>query len=208
MEFNLLGLDDQGARYRANLSRYLQLFLADDRGALKTHVLRDGAKAWSANKFEFAIFSLARAHDWPAIVRIYDARPPDRRDLCAQLPNFAPFIAMALERQGRGAESARILGCVQRNLTRQLAMRFRSPDEAPGEPELWQASLLALRGDRRAFDWLDKAVARGWLGQYYSTNLVDWPQFDALRGEPRYAEIQRRIDVRIARERAEVLALR
>jgi TolB-like protein len=207
MEFNLLGLDDQEARYRANLSRYLQLFLADNRGALKTQVLGDGAKAWSANKFEFAIFSLARARDWPAIVRVYNVRPSGRKNLCAQLPNFAPFIAMALERQGRAPESARILGCVQQSLTRQLAMRFRSPDEAPGEPELWQASLLALRGDRRAFDWLDKAVARGWLGQYYSPNLGDWPQFEGLRGEPRYAEIQRRIDARMARERAETLKL-
>jgi TolB-like protein len=207
MELNLLGLDDQEARYRANLSRYLRLFLTDDRGALKTQVLRDGAKAWSANKFEFAIFSLARARDWPAIVRVYDVRPSDRRSLCAQLPNFAPFIAMALEREGRASEGARILDCVQRSLTRQLAMRFRSPDDAPGEPELWQASLLALRGDRRAFNWLDKAVARGWLGQYYSTSLGDWPQFDALRVEPRYAEIQRRIDARMARERAETLKL-
>ena len=114
---------------------------------------------------------------------------------------------MALERQGRGAEGAEILGCVQRSLTRQLAMRFRSPDNAPGELELWQASLLSLRGDRRAFDWLDKAIARGWLGQYYSTSLTDWPQFDSLRGDPRYAEIQRRIDARVAKERAETVAL-
>ena len=207
MQFNLLGLDDQEARYRASLSRYLQLFLADDRGALRAQVLRDGAKAWSANKFEFAIFSLARARDWPAIVQVYDARPPEWRDLCARLPNFAPFIAMALERQGRDAEGARLLGCVQHNLQRLLAMRFRSPDEAPGELEMWQGSLLALRGDAKAFDWLDKAVARGWLGQYYSSNLADWPQFDDLRDKPRYSAIQRRIDARLARERAETLAL-
>ena len=55
---------------------------------------------------------------------------------------------------------------------------------------------------------LDKALARGWVGQYYSPNLADWPQFDALRADPRYAAIQRRIDARIAKERAEVIALR
>lgn len=84
-------------------------------------------------------------------------------------------------------------------------MRFRSPDEAPGEPELWQASLLGLRSDSRALDWLDKAVQRHWIGQYYSSQLADWPQFDAFRGDPRYATIQKRIDATIAQERAEVV---
>jgi TolB-like protein len=208
MQFNLLGFDEQEARYRADLSPYLQLFLADNRGALRSRTLQDGAKAWSANKFEYAIFSLARARDWLAIIQTYDARPQDSRDLCVRTPNFAPFIAMALERQGRAAESAHILGCVQRNLTQQLATPYRSPDDAPGEPELWQASLFAMRGDGRAFDWLSKAVTRGWLGQYYSGSLSDWPQFDKLRGDPRYTEIQRRMDARIAKERAEVLTLR
>lgn len=207
MEFNFLGFDDQEARYRPSLSPYLQLFLADNRGALKARVVRDGAKAWSANKFEYAIFSLTRARDWSAIVQAYGMRPRDLHDLCVRPPNFAPFIAMALQSQGRRVESGHVLGCVQRSLTRQLAMRFRSPDDAPGHLEMWQASLLALRGDRRAFDWLDKAVARGWLGQYYSGSLSDWPQFDGLRSEPRYSEIQGRMDARIARERAKVLAV-
>ena len=203
----LLGLDEQAARYSPRVSRYFQLFVADDRGALKAQIMRDGARAWSANGLDSAVFSLARARDWPAIVRLYDVRPADHRDICMPLPRYALFIAMALRPQERGAEAAHILGCIQRSVNRQLAMSFRSPDDAPGEPELLQASLLALRGDRRAFDWLDKAVARGWLGQYYSTNLHDWPQFDALRDEPRYSEIQRRIDARIARERAETLKL-
>jgi TolB-like protein len=205
MQFNLLGLNEREARYRRGLSPYLQLFLADDRGALKARVLRDGRKAWSANKFDFAIFSLARARDWSAIVQLFDVRPPDQRDLCAPPPAFAPLIAIALMRQGRGGEAAPILNCVQRSLTRKLAMRFRSPDEAPGEPELWQASLLGLRSDSRALDWLDKAVQRHWIGQYYSSQLADWPQFDAFRGDPRYATIQKRIDATIAQERAEVV---
>jgi len=207
MSLNLLGLDEQEARYRPGLSRYLQLFLADDRGALKTQVMRDGPKAWSANKFDFAVFSLGRARDWPTLVRLYDLRPDDQRDICMPLPSYANLIAMALEQVGRGAEAERILDCLQRSANRQLAMSFRSPDDAPGAPELIQASLLAGRGDRRAFDWLDKAIARGWLGQYYSTSLGDWPHFDALRDDPRYAEIQRRIDARVARERSETLKL-
>jgi TolB-like protein len=207
MGFNFLGFDDQEAHYRSSLSPYLQLFLSDNRGGLKARVIHDGSKAWSANKFEFAVFSLARARDWPAISQVYDVRPPDLRDLCVRPPNVSPFFAIALARQGRRAESAHILTCVQRNLNRQLAMRFRSPDDAPGETELWQASLLALRGDHRAFDWLSKAMDRGWMGQYYSGSLSDWPQFDALRGDRRYIDIQRRMDGMIAKERSEVLAL-
>jgi hypothetical protein len=64
-----------------------------------------------------------------------------------------------------------------------------------------------LRGDHRAFDWLGKAVDRGWMGQYYSGSLSDWPQFDGLRSDLRYIEIQRRMDAKITKERSEVLAL-
>ena len=58
----------------------------------------------------------------------------------------------------------------------------------------------------RRLDLLEKAVKRGWPGQYYSSQLADWAQFDALRADPRYAALQKRIDATIARERAEVLA--
>ena len=87
-------------------------------------------------------------------------------------------------------------------------MRHRAPDDAPGELEMTQASLLALRNDARALDWLDKAVRRDWLGQYYSTKLADWPQFDRFRDHTRYAALQRTIDAKIATERAATLARR
>jgi len=203
---HLLGLDDQAAAYRPRVSSYFQMFIADDRGALKTRVATDGPLAWDTNGIAPAIFSLARARDWPALVRFYDVRPADYRDVCLTEPPFSAFLIMALQRQGRGSEAQRLLNCTQQQVTRQLGMRFRAPDDAPGELEIMQASLLAIHNDRRALDWLDKAVNRRWLGQYYSANLADWPQFDALRPDPRYAAIQRRIDTIIARERAEVLA--
>ncbi len=202
---HLFGLDEQAGRYSPRVSRYFQLFVADDRGALKAQLVRDGAKAWSANGIDSAVFSLARGRDWPAIARFYDLRPAELRDLCSALPQFAPFIAMALRAQGRAGEGERILSCVQHSLSAQLKMRHRSPDASAGDLEIWQASLLALRGDARAFDWLAKAMDRGWIGQYYSSSLADWPQFDRLRGDPRYAAIQRRIDSRIEKERSEVL---
>jgi len=68
------------------------------------------------------------------------------------------------------------------------------------------AVAAAIRNDGRTLEWLDKAIQRHWLGQYYSSQLADWPQFDAFRSNPRYIAIQKRIDAAIARERAEVLA--
>ena len=205
---HLLGLDDQAVTYQGHISPYFQMFIADDRGALKAQVARDKAVAWETNGIETAIFSLARARDWPAIAQFYDLRPADYREICLTAPSFSPFLVMALQDQRQIDEARQLLNCVQQQVTRQLQMRHRGPDEAPGELEMMQASLLALQRDRRALDWLEKAVGRGWSGQYYSANLADWPQFDRLRSGPRLTAIQRRIDGWIAKERTEVLALR
>lgn len=203
---HLLGLGGQASAEVAKLSPYYSMFFADDRGALKQRVAIDGPRAWDANGVGTAIFSLARSRDWPAIVRFYDARPSDYRDICPTVPSFSPFIIIALHYAGRGGEAQRLHQCAQRNVTTQLGQSFRANDDAPGELEMMQASLLALRQDRRAVDALNKAIERGWLGQYYSSKLTDWPQFDALGGDPRFAALQKRIDATIARERAEVLA--
>lgn len=204
--YHLLGLRDDALRYRPQVSDYFQLFISDDRGALRDRVAQDRSRAWDANGINLAIFSLARDRDWSAIGRFYDLRPAQYRDLCVTAPRFTPAIIHALLSLGRHGDAQRLLSCTQRQISAQLAMRYRAPDDAPGELELMQASLLALRRDARALDWLDKAVHRGWLGQYYSAQLADWPQFDALRSDPRYAAIQKRIDAAIVRERAELLA--
>lgn len=204
LSLHFLGLDDQASTHVPKVSRYLQLFIADDRGALKATLARDGAKAWSANGVEYALFSLARSRDWPAIVRFHDLRPSEQRDLCVGRFELIPFLAMALERQGRGREASGLFACFQRGLSSRLRMRYRSPDIAAGELEMWQASLFALGRDRRAIDWLDKAVSSGWSGQYASGRLADWPQFDAIAADPGLAAIQRRIDAKITAERAEI----
>ena len=204
---HLLGLDDQATPYAAQLSPYYQLFFADDRGALKRRVASDGSTAWDSNGIPTAIFSLARSRDWRTVIRFYDVRPSDYRDICHTLPTFSPFLIMALQDAKRATEAQHVLQCAQRQVSNQLSQQFRANDDAPGELEMMQASLLAIRNDRRAIAWLDKAVQRGWLGQYYSSQLADWPQFDALRSDPRYAAIQKRIDATITRERGEVLGL-
>lgn len=206
--YYLLGLPEEAGRYREQLSPYFQLFVGDDRGRLRNLVASNGAAAWNTNGVNAAIFSLARARDWTAITRFYDVRPDNHRDICLTAPRFAPFIAAGLQSTRRANEASRLLECMQRHVSGQLAMRYRAPDDAPGELEVMKASLLALRNDRQALDWLDKAVQHGWLGQYYSASLADWPQFDRFRAEPRYTALQRRLDAKIAKERAEVLALR
>lgn len=206
MYLHFLGLDDQHGPHRAGAPAYVRLFGNDDRGALKALLVEQGAAAWRSTNVEFAVFSLGRARDWASLAQFYDKRPPELADLCALRPGLAPLLAMALLQQGRRAEAAKFVGCAERQVTKLLAMRYRSPDEAPGELEMTRASLLALRKDARALDWLSKAADRGWLGQYFSSNLSDWPQFDALRADARYAAIQKRIDATIARERAELLA--
>ena len=182
------------------------MFIADNRGELREQVAKDGSAAWDTNGIATAIFSMARARDWRAISRFYDVRPADYRDVCLTTPRFSPFLIIALQQAGRGAEAQRLLQCTQRQVTGQLGQQYRANDDAPGELEMAQASLLAIRNDRRALDWLEKAVKRGWLGQYYSSRLADWPQFDRLSGDSRYDAIQQRLDATIARERTEVSA--
>lgn len=205
---HLLGLDDLAAEQRGGLSAYYQMFIADDRGALKDRVARDGARAWLTNGIESALFSLARARDWPALAAFYDDRPADFRDLCVTAPRFAPVLILALQQRRRTGEAQRLIDCMQRDIASELRQRHRSPDDMVGEVELVQSSLFALRGDSRALDWLAKAVDRGWIGQYYSGKLSDWPQFDRFRLDSRYLELQKRIDARIAGERMRVLASR
>lgn len=202
---HLLGLNDQAAAYRPLVSSYYQLFLDSNHPGLKRRLAIDGAAAWDMNGMATAVFSLALARDWPAITQFYDRRPAAYRDLCVTAPPFASYLILALRHQRRTDEAGRLLECAQKQVSRQIAMRHRNPDDAPGELEMMQASLMAIRGDRSALDWLAKAVDRGWLGQYYSARLDDWPQFDGLRGDPRYAAVKRRIAGHIAKERAETL---
>ena len=206
--YHLLGLRPEAAKYRSKVSAYFQLFINDDRGALRDRVAADGSSAWGTNGINFAIFSLARSRDWNALAQFYGRRPASHSHLCVAAFRFTPFIIMALQAQRRTDEAGRLLACTEQRVEAELGMRYRAPDDAPGELEMLRASLLALRDDRRGLDWLEKAVQRGWMGQYYSASLPDWPQFDPWRGDPRYAALQRQIDAKIAKERAEVLALR
>jgi TolB-like protein len=202
---NLLGLSELAAQQAPDLSPYYRMFIADDRGALKERLATDGARAWLTSGVESGVFSLARARDWLALVKFYDVRPQDFKNMCVTAPRFAPFFIMALQRSGRAGEAQHLIGCMQADITSELHQRHRSPDDVPGELELVQSSLLAIANDSGALDWLGKAVDRGWFGQYYSAKLADWPQFDRFAADSKYLAIQKRIDAKVAAERAKVL---
>jgi TolB-like protein/tetratricopeptide (TPR) repeat protein len=203
---HLLGLGAQVAEYRPKVSLYYRLFSSDDKAGVARQIAADGPLAWNTNGLDAAIFSLARDRDWAGIARFYDVRPAADRDVCIKAPGFSSFLILALQHEGRSAEARKLLECTQEQVTRQLKQQYRNPDDAPGELEEMQASLLAIRGDRTSLDWLAKAVDRHWLGQYFSADLNDWPQFDSLHGDPRYTALRQRILATIARQRAEVLA--
>lgn len=205
LSLHLLGLEDEAARHLSAISPYEQLFLANDIEDLDRRIAADGTTAWITNAVDLGVLSLARARNWPALIRFYSVRPAQDRDICVTSPRFSPVIIMALQKSGERREAGRLLHCIQRDISSELAQSYRDPDDVPGELEQQQASLLALRNDPRALDWLDKAVQRGWLGQYFSGHLADWPQFDQFRNDPRYASLQQKVSSKIALERAKVL---
>ena len=204
----LLGLNDRASRAWPHPTGYGKLAIAGQWEELGRKAASDGSKVWDDPFADTAIFALARQRDWSNLARLYRTRPQRFADFCSEDPHDAPLIVMALRASGDALEARKVLDCATRRLGREMSMKWSSPNAEPGRLEFRKASLLGAVGDRRAIDWLDKAVQRGWVGQYYSANLADWPQFDALRADARYAELQKRIDLTIARERAEVLAAR
>jgi TolB-like protein len=201
----------KGKAAAAVLSRSLQPFhapyYAGDMQQLRSNIDRAGPQVWKTKNAGFVFVHLARLRDWSALANLFDRRGFPFAEYCSWWPNSsAPFV-MALRARGRAADAEKVLGCFRARLAVESRMRARLPEEFPGDLESRRASFSALQGDGgAALQWLGKAVDRGWLGQPYSGRLTDYPQFDALRADPRFAQLQRRIDVRIARERAELAA--
>lgn len=204
-EYHLLGLPRQALAIGQTRGegRFRQLWLGGDRQGLQRLARSAPAALLTAPDAAEAIFALGAMRDWPVLRRLLDLEPGSLNDLCLSQGVLVPQLIIALRETGQGDQSRRLIECMRRNVDRALPMTMRSPDEDPGRLEYRKASVLALSGDRSAIDWLERAVKRGWLGQYFSSQLKDWPQFDALRGDQRIAQLQRQIDAVIARERTE-----
>ena len=205
-ELALLGLRDRASAAWPHPGGYGSLLVAGRFDELARKAVIDGPRAWSDPAPDIALFALGRARDWDDLARLYRARTPRFADYCNEDPHSVPLLILALRATGDMAEAERLRRCATSRLDREAGMKWASPNAEPGRLEFRRAALLGAVGDKRGLEWLDKAVQRGWMGQYYSADLGDWPQFDAFRSDPRYAAIQNRINATIARERAEVLA--
>jgi TolB-like protein/tetratricopeptide (TPR) repeat protein len=203
--FHALGHSRQAATTLLSSQQLYGPYYAGDEERLRRNIARAGAKVWNSPEGSFAFVRLANNRDWPSLVRLFDGRDFTFAEFCEQWPNVAAPFAMALRSQGRANQANQVLGCLRNRLAVELRNKARLPQEWPGDLEFRRASLSALDGDREgALRWLDRSVSRGWMGQPYSSRLTDYPQFDALLADRRFGALQRRVDARIARERAEL----
>ena len=207
---NAVGQGKQAASILpANFQSYHAPYYTGDLQRLRRNINRDGTEIWKSKAAGFAFTHLARERDWPALARLFDGRPFSLAAFCEQWPNYAGVFAMALQAERRPAEARNVLQCLRARLAIESRMTERLPEGWPGDFEFRRATLSALENKPTdALRWLERAVGAGWLGQPYSSRLADYPQFDSIRSDRRFAALQRRIDSKIAKERTELLAQR
>lgn len=202
-----LGRGDEAAKVLLPMQNLHAPYYRGDLQLLRRNIAARGARIWKRPDGGFAFVHLAKLRDWTGLIWLYDRRTLGAAEFCELRPNDSVPFVLALRLKGRATEAQQVLGCLRKRLAVELRNKARLPQDWPGDLELRRASLAMLDGDREgAIRWLDRSVNRGWLGQPYSSRLSDYPQFDALRADPRFVQLQRRIDARIARERAELAA--
>ena len=205
--YYLVGLDERAPQDSPSAVRLASPFYHGDTKALEAQIRNSEARLWDLPDGGFGFFHLAAVHDWQPLSRLYDQRPIAPQQLCFHNLKAAQTLVPALRAIGRPRDAETVLNCLRNRLAIEAQEKSRSWYAYAGDFEYDQASLAALTGNRNAaLRWLDRAVARGWLGRPYSPKLSDRVQFDALRSSPQLAALQAKIDRTIAKERAQVLA--
>lgn len=206
-EYSFLGLANQalGIEQGRGAGQFRRMWVLGDRAGLVRLARSNSASIARAPDASVALFALGAERDWRTIGEFLRDKDATLIEFCASQFPLVPQVIIALHKTGQIEKSRGLLSCMRERVELAQKMTMRAPDDDPGRLEMGKATLLALSGDSKAIDWLDKAVKRGWSGQYYSARLSDWPQFDALLDNPRMAALQRIIDARIARERREAL---
>lgn len=141
------------------------------------------------------------------LVKLYRAAFNDVDDFISKaeryglLSGLAPTVAVALRQSGSAGEADYLLAAAA-NQVRPATAR---PGNRSARAEL--AAIRATQGDSgQAVALLTAATREGWLpnGRQHSLDLGREPAFAALRGDPRFEAIRKRILDHIARERSEL----
>lgn len=207
-DYALLGLQDQ-AQSIAPRDGQDYVALAERRAETAPMNRSLARRAWQGSGNDIVIFSLGARRDWPGLVQLHDARPYPFSHFCRENIFSWSNVALALRHVGRLADSRMVADCLRVTMANETRQRARRPFASVAFLEYNRATLAALDGDTaEAARWLSRAVDRGWIGWPYSSKIADYPQFDILRGDPRVATLQKRIETKLAKERAEVMASR
>ena len=203
--YHLVGLRQEVPRYSTSNLRLAEPFFRGDMDELKTLIRSSGPNVWTMPDSGFGFFYLASVRDWRGLNRLYDQRPISADHLCFRNLDAAQAIVPALRAAGRQSDQRNLQACLRNRIVIESRQKSRFWYSYAGEFEFDQATLAALDGNGpKALGLLEQAIERGWLGRPYSSKLTDSPQFDLLRSDPEFAELQSRIDRKIAQERAEV----
>ena len=123
-----------------------------------------------------------------------------------ELTLLAPSLSVALRGAGSGAEADYLLSTAAKRLE-------RAQVDAPDNRELlWSLGMIRAAQGRHedALRLIARAIERGWLPdpRFNALDLAQEPALRGLHGNPRFERARRRILAHIARERAELGAVK
>ena len=162
-------------------------------------MIAEAARTWTDEvPIDYLLRTLLREGRTAEIVKLYDARFADPEILTAEpvvshaaMLRDAAIVAVALRKQGRGADADRLLALARTAMDRAL-----SGGPVPGSYLYRCAGLFAASGENgKALNALEGAVKRGWrYGDDISfRDIAEEPLFRSLVGTPRFEQLRQRL---------------